>query len=507
MAFVRFGLLTAAVGVVALLASPARAGAPVVGPAGPVCAPAPGSGSSSGLLFIPLGDGPAFPFCSHLDQHAFEGVTYAELFDAGDLLFDRRYNAADGVGANLAGDREVSLRFSRVPRADLPGFAGRATGPNGSACTECHNSPVDDGAGLAALNVFRDPTHSGDRTKFIQRNTPHIFGQGGLQLVAEEMTDELQAVREAARALAIRSRTTVEVPLSAKGLAFGTVRVFPGGRVVEVLSSFVDHDLVVRPFQWKGNVTFVREFVRDASHNEIGMQGEELAGTGVDGDGDGVANELTVGDMTAMTVYVAGQPPPRRHSELAREGFRPPQADRVKRAIVVGEALFARVGCAACHTPELRTTRTLYEEPSPHAAYRDAVFPSGAVPASMGLDPAHPVRFDLRRDVNPPYPFDPVTGELRVQLYSDLRRHDLGAGLAEGIDETGAGASTFLTRPLWGVGTSAPYLHDGRATTLTEAVHWHGGEGAASRAAFEALDAEGRAAVVEFLKDLVDFKP
>jgi hypothetical protein len=499
MPFVRFGLVAGAVAAIALLSSPARAGTPVVGPAGPLCAPAPGV-ASTGVLFTPLGDGPAFPLCSHVEQHVLPGVSFRELFDAGDLLFDCHYNAADGVGANLRRDSGVSLRFSRVPRADLPGFAGRATGPNGTACTECHNSPVDDGAGLAALNVFRDPTHSGDSRKFIQRNTPHIFGQGGLQLVAEEMTDELQAMREAARAMAIRSRTKVEVPLFAKGLAFGKVRVFPGGRVVEVDSSFVDHDLVVRPFQWKGNMTFVREFVRDASHNEIGMQGEELAGTGVDGDGDGVANEFSVGDITAMTIYVAGQPPPRRRSELAA------QADRVKRAIVAGEALFSRVGCAACHTPELRATRTVYQEPSAHPAYRDAVFPSGAGPASLGLDPANPIRFDLRRDVNPPFPFDPVTGEVRVQLYSDLRRHDLGPGVAEGIDETGSGASVFLTRPLWGVGTSGPYLHDGRATTLSEAVHWHGGEGAASRAAFEALDAEGRAAVVEFLKDLVDFK-
>lgn len=42
----------------------------------------------------------------------------------------------------------------------------------------------------------------------------------------------------------------------------------------------------------------------------------------------------------------------------------------------------------------------------------------------------------------------------------------------------------FLTEAPWGVGSTAPYLHDGRATTLTEAILEHGGAAAASRSAF-----------------------
>jgi len=75
-------------------------------------------------------------------------------------------------------------------------------------------------------------------------------------------------------------------------------------------------------------------------------------------------------------------------------------------------------------------------------------------------------------------------GRAVVELFSDLKRHDMGPGLAESIDETGCGSSVFLTRSLWGLGSTAPYLHDGRATTVTEAILEHGGEAAASAAAF-----------------------
>jgi hypothetical protein len=64
-----------------------------------------------------------------------------------------------------------------------------------------------------------------------------------------------------------------------------------------------------------------------------------------------------------------------------------------------------------------------------------------------------------------------------------------------------------MTKDLWGVGSTAQYLHDGRATTLTEAILEHGGEAAASRAAFAALPQRDAAKVVRFLDNLVLFFP
>src|SRR5262249_15410688 len=99
-----------------------------------------------------------------------------------------------------------------------------------------------------------------------------------------------------------------------------------------------------------------------------------------------------------------------------------------------------------------------------------------------------------------------AAGKTVVLLFGDLKRHDMGPGLAEPIDEVGTGASVFLTRNLWGVGSTGPYMHDGRATTLTEAILEHGGEGAASRDAFVALQLAQQKDLLVFLNDLILFK-
>lgn len=508
----RRGARTTAAALAALAAvmgaGPAQAVRPgEVSPAGPVCQPAPGSFLRE-VLVQPLGDLPQFPLCTHVDQRALFGESFQRLFDAGDALFDARYAAQDGVGANLRLDQAVTLRFSRVPRPDLPGWGARVTGPNAASCIDCHRDPEVDGSGPASVNVVRDPLRHGSPKTWLTRNTPHVFGLAGLQLVAEEMTEELHAIREAARRLAVRRRQVVTVALQAKGVAFGHLRALPGGRIVEVLSDHVDRDLVVRPLQWKGSVATVREFVRNAAHDELGLEADELVGVGVDADRDGVAGELTAGDVTVLSVYTAAQPPPRRLLHLIDEGFLDASVpDRQRAAIVQGEKHFERIGCTGCHVPTLKLSRPVYAEPSRNPFYRDRVFAGGVLPEALGLDAARPVRFDLRRDVDPPYPCDPVTGEVLVELFSDLRRHDMGPGLAEPVDELGNGAARFLTRPLWGVGETAPYLHDGRATTLSEAILWHGGDAQGSRDAFAALSADEQAEVVEFLKSLVVFKP
>ena len=65
---------------------------------------------------------------------------------------------------------------------------------------------------------------------------------------------------------------------------------------------------------------------------------------------------------------------------------------------------------------------------------------------------------------------------------------------------------TFMTRGLWGIGSTPPYMHDGRATTLTEAILEHGGEGQAAQAAFRALSVAQQQHVIAFLNNLVLFK-
>ncbi len=89
-----------------------------------------------------------------------------------------------------------------------------------------------------------------------------------------------------------------------------------------------------------------------------------------------------------------------------------------------------------------------------------------------------------------------------IPLYSDLLLHDMGPELADGIAQGLAEASEFRTQPLWGIAAVAPYLHDGRAETLDEAIRMHAGEGQASKDRYVALAQADRDAVIEFMNSL-----
>lgn len=459
----------------------------------------------------------------------------------GDTLFATTFTGAEGGGANVG----TGSRYTRMPRPDRTGAGewashtpGRATGPNATACNGCHNQGGDDGGGDAAANVHRDPLHTGKLNMMVTRNTPQLFGLGGVQKLAEEMTVDLQNARNAARAaLGCGSTTTAgsrAVALSSKGIAFGTLTITHTGGATTCSESLapptgnttnaVSADLVVRPFQWKGSVAFIRDFVRDAAHNEIGMQASELLGSPtvdpstVDGDGDGVVNEFFTGDMTALTLYQANQPRPTTRQELASLNLIPALSAQENSDIAAGSTVFNNLGCASCHTRSLTANDVIYREPSNNPNFRDAggLFPNGRPVGT--LDPAHPVTFDITRDqlenanvtLSNGQKLGNFTrdssGHAVINLFGDLRRHDMGAGLAEEVDEVGTGASVFLTANLWGCGTTPPYLHDGRAASLTEAVLEHGGEAQNARNAFASATATAQKQLITFLKNQVLFK-
>jgi len=467
--------------------------------------------------------------------------SFLEVFEHGDEMFSNVPSAAEGSGANVDGKGQ---RFTRVPRADLNGpgqwnqqTPRRPTGPNSQGCVDCHNVPFEDGAGEIANNVHRDPqaaerTGGGRLDKMISRNTPHLFAPGAIQVLAEEMTEELHRDRANAAADACSDADGISIwPLEASGVKFGTIianrtqnspcRVtFDTSRV-----EGVDGDLVVKPFQWKGANAFLRDFNRGASNNELGMQPEELAavnGQIVDGDADGVLWEIFIGDQTAMAIYLAGQPRPTTRVELSSLGLLdPPITSTERSAISRGSQVFASIGCATCHTPSHTLGDPFFHEPSQNPNFRDGTtFPGGQGVLASGLDFRKPVKFDLTKD----QPNNQITdangkvifrlGSLRknssgralVENFGDLKRHDLGPEVAEQIDEIGTGASVFLTENLWGVGSTAPYMHDGRATTLTEAILFHGGEATSSRAAFNNLSDGSKLDLIAFLNNQVLFK-
>jgi CxxC motif-containing protein (DUF1111 family) len=89
-----------------------------------------------------------------------------------------------------------------------------------------------------------------------------------------------------------------------------------------------------------------------------------------------------------------------------------------------------------------------------------------------------------------------------VHLFSDLKRHDMGPALATRSAQGTIPASVFLTRSLWGLADTAPYLHDGRAPTVHDAIVLHGGEASAARDAYLKLDEKDRAGVRVYLASL-----
>jgi Di-haem oxidoreductase, putative peroxidase len=449
-------------------------------------------------------------------------------FEHGDEMFETIFVAPDGVGANIGN----GARFTRVPRADLaqPGqwathTPARITGPNAAACNGCHNKPANDGAGGIEVNVVRDPLMTGNLADYIERNTPHVFGAGAIQRLAEEMTADLRAARAWAGEAACASGRPQTMRLQAKGIDFGTITARPD-EAQPCVPNFdesgiegVAADLVIRPFRWKGADVMLRAFVREAANNELGMQAVELVGRGVDGDHDGVVNELSIGDVSALEVYVAAQPRPVTEVELAEHGLVDPLPPEQIEAIERGEVLFGKVGCDQCHRPTLTVQDPVFHVPSQSPLYRDALFPSGLEPRQEGVDPIQPVSYDMTRDlpdnlVEKPdgkevhlgvFAPDPQ-GRAAIPLYADLKRHEMGPELADAVDEIGTGPSVWLTRPLWGVGSTDPYLHDGRATTLDEAIRLHGGEAAAVRDAYLALGEGERAELVAFLQNMVLFR-
>jgi CxxC motif-containing protein (DUF1111 family) len=125
-----------------------------------------------------------------------------------------------------------------------------------------------------------------------------------------------------------------------------------------------------------------------------------------------------------------------------------PEPDDPTPETEVGKALFEQVGCEGCHIESLTG-------------------PRGPLP-----------------------------------IYSDLLLHDMGDALADGVQMELAQGSEFRTQPLWGIVAVGPYLHDGRADTLDEAIRWHGGEAQASKEAYAALTPAEQQQIIAFLESL-----
>lgn len=483
----------------------------------------------------------------HLDQRvisewAGNGATedqLAFLFDHGDELTEIEFTAADGIGA-----LDTTNRFARHPTND------RFTGPNARSCGACHDQPLGNGGGRNVANVVQDPQPEveGD---FNVRNTRNINGDAWLQLAGVEMTMDLQAQRDALRDSVSSTGNAGAVQLSTKGVDFGTLTCSPGEAGAVACDygavSGVSPDLVVRSQGWKGNFTTVRAFSEDAFFGEMGLTSDRFVyhvsspGSPVpndvdqsppDIDQDGIANEMSVGDVTAMTIYLAAQAPPTTLLQLAEEG-KVDLSQSERTLIEDGRDVFMQTGCNGCHAMALPVQSPIFREPDARAtSYYDFLLAD----SNNGYEPSRPVTLDLssspivERYIAAETDAQGVTS-YPVEAMTDLKRHFLGEHLcddaklhpainaafvsvgspsdAEQVMEMGIDRCEFLTADLWGIGGTAPYMHDGRSATLAEAIVEHctsggsTGEGDASCRNFLNLPGASQAALVAFLKNQV----
>jgi len=451
-----------------------------------------------------IGERPAIGH--HYDQQAIENGHYglADLIHGGQALFDARFNVLDGQG------RPGTTGGGAPREPDQPAFI-RTSAPESNSCSGCHIQPSSGGAGDFVANVFvlaqtLDPvTESVNGAFSDERNTLGMFGAGAIEMLAREMSADLIAIREAARVTAAEENHAVTAPLETKGVSFGKVTVLPDGRIDPSEIEGVDWDLIVKPFHQKGAVVSLREFTNNAMNHHHGMQSVERFGEGIDPDQDGVVNELTTGDITAVTLFQAALPAPQPAK---------PRNAVVTKAINSGETVFSDIGCGRCHLPELILNNREFSEPNPFNP------PGNLRPENT----TSTFEFDLVQTSKSPFVRPIGHGQVAIRAFTDLKRHDLNDaelqhfaneqlpqgklnGFADPADFTLSPeprpTRAFLSRKLWDVGNSDPYGHRGDLTTLTEAIWFHGGEARIERDAFFALPKNRQDEVIEFLKSLV----
>jgi hypothetical protein len=323
-------------------------------------------------------------------------------------------------------------------------------------------------------------------------------------MLARQITEDLQRTRDAVTPGTSR-------PLLSKGISFGTLARRANGtwdvsqvtglppQSVAVPARGGAPALAVLPWHQSGSVASLREFTANAFNHHHGIQAIERFGAGTDHDGDGVPDELTRADVTAVAVFQAALPVPGRVI---------PNDPAIERAVLAGERLFASIGCASCHVPSLPLERNgwMYTEPGPLTP-----------PAAGRRATGRVLTVDLASAALPQPRLTPSAGDpttIHVPAYTDFKLHDItdpaDAEAAEPLDINApigsrgftAGNRRFLTRRLWGIASQPTHYHHGRFTTMREAVLAHAGEALDQRRAFERLEPRDRDAVIEFLKTL-----
>lgn len=219
-----------------------------------------------------------------------------------------------------------------------------------------------------------------------------------------------------------------------------------------------ENNAVLGRFGWKAEQVSLRSQVSVALHNEQGIRTSDHPNSTctasqvacLRAEEQGKEIEITDEDLDAIVFFTQTIPVPKRRNSAA---------DNVKK----GEQLFNSLFCQKCHVASFTTKKQV----------------------------------DF-----------PLLSEQKIYPYTDLLLHDMGEQLADNRPVINATGREWRTAPLWGIGLNKiisgaeSYLHDGRATTLEQAILWHGGEAEMSKQGFMQLEKINRDNLIAFLESL-----
>lgn len=456
-----------------------------------------------------------------------------ELLRRGEKTFSAIWTVQEGGGRPMTTGTGSPLADPSSPLV-FPRNFNRVSAMDSNGCAGCHNAPfgVAGGGGDFVTGVFvagqrfdaatfdhADPTAKrgsvDEAGNFVTlgsignyRATLGMFGSGYIEMLARQITVDLQTIRDATNAGESNA-------LVSKGVSFGMLARAADGSwdasgvqglpAQSVASTGADDppSLIIHPFHQSGSVVSLRQFTNNAFNHHHGIQTAERFGDGVDADGDGFTDELSRADVTAVSVYQAA---------LTVPGQVVPNNLEVEEAIFTGEKLFTQIGCAGCHVTKLPLTDNgwVYSEPNPYN-------PSG----NLQVGESDTLSIDLSSDELPGHRLKPnADGVVWVPAFTDFRLHDITTGSPddpnrEAIDINAPGGSAeflggnslFLTKKLWGAANERPYFHHGKYTTLRQATLAHWGEATQTREAYLALSGADQDKVIEFMKSLQVLPP
>lgn len=407
----------------------------------------------------------------------------------GRQLFQRKFTRLEGQGANEkdgVGDINTDIAIG----------AGLS-----DSCASCHGRPR--GSAGVGGNVVTRPD---------SRDAPHLFGLGLKEMLADEITTDLRSTRDLAVALAQRRKRPMTLKLMSKGVRYGNITGNPDGSVDTSRVRGVDADLRVKPFFAEGSTISLREFIVGALHNEMGLEASadpdllraSAGGRVVTPSGmvlDGSKDKISAPPAPDAENGNEIDPAIVDHLEFYLLNYFKPGHGEPSETADHGRKVFDRVGCSSCHVADMtinhdRRVADLETVYDPVKGIFNSLF-AAATPLYQEVDDGS----------GQPHSKIPLGNSFVVKdIYADFKRHDLGSNFYE-RNWDGGMQTQFLTRPLWGVGSTGPYGHDGRSITLNDVILRHGGEAQASRDKYADLKSNEQIALQTFLNSLILFPP